>query len=164
MHLVFLKCIRKWSTRFSKIYPVHVIHFQFRASMYSRPRGHEFHNSDRWLHWHHNHAFNFIPMCGNTAENFWKCDPFLLTWPSQWSPGGGMVINFTIIPLILEMLQTKNGNHWPCNFQEEFINVKLLRHDTWWTTDEARQQTKTKCNRSPEQLKWPKIHNKYSLN
>lgn len=32
---------------------------------------------------------------------------------------GGKVITFTIyIPLLLEILQTKNGNNWPCYFQE----------------------------------------------
>ena len=27
------------------------------------------------------------------------------------------------------MLHTKNGNDWPCSFQEEVKNVKLLTHD-----------------------------------
>lgn len=40
-------------------------------------------------------------------------------------PGGGIVIHFTIyIFLILDVLQTKNGNDWSFSFQE---GVKIVK-------------------------------------
>lgn len=52
-----------------------------------------------------------ISMCGR-REEFGKFDIcFLRFWFRPQGPGGGRVINFTVlIPPILEMLQTKNNN------------------------------------------------------
>lgn len=49
------------------------------------------------------------------------------------------VINFIIKnSVILKMLQTNNGNNWPCSFQV-VNNVKLITHDGRRpTTDEDR--------------------------
>lgn len=39
-------------------------------------------------------------------------------------------MNFTFNnPFTLKMLQTQNGNNWPCSFQEAVKNVKLSKHD-----------------------------------
>lgn len=59
--------------------------------------------------------------------NTWPFLFFCLFGPANETPGGGMVIKIIIfIPLVLEMVQTKNGYVWPCCFQEEFKHVKLL--------------------------------------
>lgn len=50
-----------------------------------------------------------------------------------------MVINFTIlIPLILDLLQIKNGINWPSSF-EEVQNVKLIMHDKWRMMDDKQR-------------------------
>lgn len=87
-------------------------------------------------------------MCWSREKDFFFFikTAFLHTsnWPRIRGPRVGEVINFPIkTSLLLEMLQTKNGANCPCSIQEEVTNVKLLR-------DDARRQTRTNGNRSPE--------------
>lgn len=63
-------------------------------------------------------------------------------------PGGKVKIFTIYIPLILDMIQTKNGNNWPCSLREKSKKCKIVngRH----MTNNTRRWTKINGNRSTE--------------
>lgn len=67
---------------------------------------------------------HFSKIC-ECREYFGNLGLFFKFGTTHDAPGVVFVVNFTIhIPLILEMVQTKDSNNLPCSFQE-FTNVKL---------------------------------------
>lgn len=71
---------------------------------------------------------HFFPTFGS-REDFCKFG-FLYIWLRPLHSGSGRAMNFTmLIPLTMEMLQTKHGSNWPCNIYEKVKNVKLLPQD-----------------------------------
>lgn len=90
------------------------------------PRAYEFRNFGKGLHGYHNHAIRFFLRYVGVEKKIFERFAFLHIWFRLWRPGAGRSMNFTIwISLTIEMRHTKNGNNWPCSFEEEVTNVKL---------------------------------------
>lgn len=87
-------------------------------------------NLERELYWHHNHAFSPLPPTCGSRDFFYTCIFIFLKisifriFDQPMRLRGGKTINLTTENfLILEMLQSKNGNNKSCcSFKKLKIN------------------------------------------
>lgn len=67
-----------------------------KSTHFSSSLTYEFHNFDKELYGHNNHALFFPHMCGNREEDFLKFCYFCIFGSTYDATGGGRAIHFTI--------------------------------------------------------------------
>lgn len=98
-----------------------------KSTHFSSSLTYEFHNFDKELYGHNNHALFFPHMCGNREEFFLKILLFLHIWLRLWRHRGWKSHPFHN----LNSSNHRDVSHqkWFCTFQQEVRNVKLLTND-----------------------------------